>query len=61
MSKATLDFANDLYIHAADVMTLLEDTHAEKTQQITHFEKIFKVEIYQDEHVELNLFFFFYK
>ncbi|KAK4759636.1 hypothetical protein SAY87_022767 [Trapa incisa] len=49
MTKATLVFVNDLYSQASEVIKLLEETRAEKNQQLAKFEKMFQEEAAREE------------
>ncbi|GAV62678.1 LOW QUALITY PROTEIN: Kinesin domain-containing protein/DAP_epimerase domain-containing protein [Cephalotus follicularis] len=49
ISKASADFFNDLQCQAFKVMTTLEESQNEKSQQLANFEKLFKEEAAREE------------
>ncbi|XP_031399313.1 kinesin-like protein KIN-5B [Punica granatum] len=54
MAEATVDFVNDLYSHASEVMKVLHETQIEKADQLTKFKKTFKEEAAQEEKLALQ-------
>ncbi|KAJ9180760.1 hypothetical protein P3X46_008969 [Hevea brasiliensis] len=49
ISKATVDFFNDLSCHASKVMTALQESQVKKIHQLADFEKMFKEEAAREE------------
>lgn len=43
ISRATVDFYNDLSHHASKLMTVVEESQIYKSNQLATFEKMFKV------------------
>lgn len=43
ISNASMNFFNELHSHASKVMTLLEESQIERSNQLVNFEKMFKV------------------
>ncbi|XP_043713441.1 kinesin-like protein KIN-5B [Telopea speciosissima] len=54
VSKATFDFFNDLHQHVSKLMTILEETHVEKSHQLASFKKRFQEESAREEKVALE-------
>ncbi|KAK9291095.1 hypothetical protein L1049_009282 [Liquidambar formosana] len=54
ISKATVDFFNDLHHHASKLTTILEESQIEKFQQLATFEKMFKEEAAREEKLAME-------
>lgn len=54
VSKATMDFFNDVHNHASEIKSIIEECHAERVCQLNDFEKKFKEEAAREERLALE-------
>ncbi|XP_047962855.1 kinesin-like protein KIN-5B [Salvia hispanica] len=54
ISSAAINFSNDLHQRASELMTLLEQSHAEKSLRLQNFEQMFKEEASREEKLAMD-------
>ncbi|KAG6430447.1 hypothetical protein SASPL_108514 [Salvia splendens] len=54
ISSAAINFSNDLHRRASELMTLLEQSHAEKSLRLKNFEQMFKEEASREEKLAMD-------